>query len=83
MAHSARLTNLELQAKLPSELAEEAQSKGLLSEDRLSSLLIAEIMRERTSNLLAFADRLAAAPGSTLSPEEVEEEIAGARARRR
>ncbi len=72
-----------VQVTLPSELAREAQEKGLLAPTALESLLRQELKRRQTKQLIETADRLAALPGRPLTPAEVEAEIEAARSERR
>jgi hypothetical protein len=74
---------VELKLSLPDRLAEEAEAAGLLTAEAIESLLRTEVERRRhVRKLFAAADRLATLE-PTLSPEEIEQEIASVRANRR
>jgi|GEM_PF-2224156 len=65
---------------LPEELVEEAQLVGLLEDSRMVALLRDQIERERQINeLSAMVKRIRAVEPSTITPEEIAEEIRLAR----
>lgn len=73
-----------IQISLPDQLAQEAQSAGLLSPARLEKWLRDQLRMQRVDELLAAADRMVAVnEPAAMSPEEVAEEIAAMRAQRR
>jgi predicted N-formylglutamate amidohydrolase len=65
---------------VPDELAEQASTLGLLEPHSITALLREGIRRRHIGDLFDAADRLAAAELSPLSPEEIQAEIAAARA---
>jgi hypothetical protein len=65
---------------IPDDLARQAESMGLLSEDALVSLIRNAVQHGRTDELFAAADRLAALDLPPLTADEVQTEIAEARA---
>lgn len=65
---------------LPADLAAQAEQAGLLEDDKLVDLLAKELTRlERINRFFEDIDRLAAIQ-PPLTPEEIEAEIAAARA---
>lgn len=73
-----------VQITLPDQLAQEAQSAGLLASDALEELLREHLKLRRVDELFAAMDRMAAVNDpAAMSPEEVAEEIAAMRAERR
>ncbi len=74
----------KIEISLPDQLAEEAQRAGLLSSPRVEEWLREQIRKQRTGELFAAMDRMAAVPNPTpMSPEEVAREISLMRAERR
>jgi hypothetical protein len=65
---------------IPDDLARQAESMGLLREETLVSLIRNAVQRGRTDDLFAAADRLAALDVPPLTADEVQTEIAAARA---
>lgn len=73
-----------IQINLPDQLAQEAQSAGLLSSARLEQWLRDQLAARRVDELFDAMDRMAGVDEpATMSPEEVAEEIAAMRAERR
>ena len=73
-----------IQINLPDQLAQEAQSAGLLSSARLEQWLRDQLAARRVDELFDAMDRMAGLDEpATMSPEEVAEEIAAMRAERR
>lgn len=77
------MIQLELKLLLPDALAQEAERAGLLTPRALEEMLREEVRRRRVDDFFAAADRLAALDLPPLTDEEVEAEIAAARAERR
>lgn len=74
---------IHVDLSLPPELAQEAEERGLLSGEAFGRLLRQALRRERVESLFSAADRLASAGMAPLTDEELEAEIAAARAGRR
>lgn len=73
-----------VQITLPDQLAQEAQSAGLLSPARLERWLRDQLKAQRVDELFVAMDRMAAVDEpAVMSPEEVAREIAAMRAERR
>lgn len=73
-----------VQITLPDQLAQEAQSAGLLSPAALEKLLREQLKTRRVDELFGALDRMAAVDEpAAMSAEEVAEEIAAMRAERR
>jgi post-segregation antitoxin (ccd killing protein) len=68
---------------LPDELAEQADSLGLLTPEAVETLIAAEVRRRAWDRLHDMMERLAAVDEPTLSEAELEAEIDAARAERR
>jgi hypothetical protein len=68
---------------IPDLLAEQAESMGLLRDDVIVSLLADAVRRGNVSKLFVAADRLAGLDLPPLNSDEVQGEIAEARAGRR
>src|SRR5438270_13408044 len=68
---------------LPDELAEQADSLGLLTPEAVAALIAAEVRQRRTARLFEMMDRLASTGEPPMTPEEIEAEIDAARAERR
>jgi hypothetical protein len=77
------MTNVDLKLALPDALAREAKSAGLLTPDALETLLREAVRRRRVNQLARAMNRLSALDLPVLTDEEVEAEIAAARAERR
>jgi post-segregation antitoxin (ccd killing protein) len=75
------MTTVEI--TLPDQLAEEAKRAGLLAPDAIERLVREAIRRRALTELKEAMDRMAAADGPTMTPEEIQEEIRAARAERR
>lgn len=73
-----------VQITLPDQLAQEAQSAGLLTSATIERLLRDRLKAQRTDELFGAMDRMAAVDTpSAMSPEEVAEEIRVMRSERR
>jgi hypothetical protein len=73
-----------VQINLPDQLAQEAQSAGLLSSELLEKWLRAQLKAQRIDQLFSVIDRMSAIDEpAIMSPEAVAEEIAAMRAERR
>lgn len=73
-----------VQITLPDQLAQEAQSAGLLSSAKLEHWLRDQLKAQRVDELFAAMDRMAAvSEPAVMSPEEVAQEMAAMRAERR
>jgi hypothetical protein len=70
---------LEFTLHLPVSLAQEAQSRGLLTAQELERLLREELRRKRVDRLFEAADRLASLPGTPFTETEIETEIQAVR----
>jgi hypothetical protein len=64
-------------------VAKEAKANGLLEPGAIEQMLRAELQRRRTDGFFAAADLLAAQNAPAMSNDEIEAEIAAARADRR
>jgi len=73
---------VEIKLTLPDSVAREAKEGGLLESASLELLLREELRRRRIDRLFEAADRLAHGSESTLTRQEVEEEIRAVRSRR-
>ncbi len=73
-----------VQITLPDQLAQDAQSAGLLSSAKLERWLREQLRTQHTDELFAAMDRMAGADEPrVMSPEEVAQEITAMRAERR
>jgi Arc/MetJ family transcription regulator len=73
-----------VQITLPDQLAQEAQSAGLLSSESLEEMLRRQLKAKAAGDLFAAMDRMAAVGSQDyMSPEEVAEEIRAMRAEKR
>ncbi len=77
------MTTLELKLNLPDGLADEAQRAGLLTPEAIESMLREAVRRGALKELKEAMDRMAAVPGSAMTPDEIQEEIRAARVERR
>jgi hypothetical protein len=77
------MTTLELKLNLPDELAQRAQSAGLLTETAIQKLLEEAVRRESGRRLLEIAERLHAANIPPMTEEEIVAEVKAVRAERR
>lgn len=76
------MTTIEI--TLPDQLAQVAQSAGLLTSANLENWLREQLNKQRVDELFAAMDRMGAVDEpAKLSPEELAEEIAVLRIRRR
>ena len=74
---------LKLTIDVPEHVAEQARAAGLLQPKALAGWLREELRRRKVGVLKEVLDRVAVAPGEPMSEEEIEAEIAAARAERR
>jgi len=74
---------LKLTIDVSDALAKQAKEAGLLDSEVISDWLREELRRRKASELKAVLDRVASVPGEPMSEEEIEAEIAAARAERR
>ena len=74
---------IEFKLTVPDQLAQEAETLGLLKPEALERLLREEVRRRQVGQLFDAADRLAALAESPLTTAEVEAEIQAARTERR
>lgn len=73
-----------IQIELPGATARAAQEAGLLTSQALERLLIDALRRKQAAeDLLAIADRVAAAGAPPMPMEEINAEVKAARAERR
>ena len=72
-----------VQISLPDQLAQEAQNAGLLSQEAIEQMVREAVRRRALGELDAAMQRAAAAPGSAMTPDEIQQEIRAARADRR
>jgi hypothetical protein len=77
------MTTLELKLNLPDELAQRAQSAGLLNETAIQKLLEEAVRRESGRRLLEIAERLHAANIPPMTEEKIVAEVKAVRAERR
>jgi post-segregation antitoxin (ccd killing protein) len=77
------MTTLELKLNLPDDLAQRAQSAGLLTSEAIESMLCEQLRKRAGENLRAMWARM---PREELTPQieqEIVEEVRAARAERR
>ncbi len=77
------MTTLELKLNLPDDLAQRAQSAGLLTSEAIESMLCEQLKKRAGEYLRAMWARM---PSEELTPEieqEIVEEVRAARAERR
>ena len=77
------MTTLELKVTLPDDLAQRAQSAGLLTSEAIESMLCEQLKKRAGENLRAMWSRM---PREELTPEieqEIVEEVRALRAERR
>jgi hypothetical protein len=78
------MQTFEVRLALRDEIAQRAESEGLLSPDALQDMIEAELRRRSAKRLLASVERLSATdPAEKRTQEEVEAEIAAYRAEKR
>lgn len=77
------MTTLRIELNLPDQLAREAQSAGLLTDEAMERMLKAELRRRAGEALRESVRRIAAVEGPVMTPDEVQQEIDSARAERR
>lgn len=73
----------EITLTLPDDIASEAGEMGLFSPSRAASIFRAELRRRRVNKFFDSIDRIAEVAGEPMSDEEINAEIAAARAERR
>ncbi len=73
----------EVVLTLPDNIAKEAEGLGLFKTRNMTSMLRAEIRRRKSDKFFEMIDRLAEVSGEPMSNEEINAEIAAARATRR
>lgn len=72
-----------VQINLPDQLAQEAQSAGLLTPATLARILREYLQARKTDELFDAMDRMAAVDERAMTPEEIAEELHAMRAARR
>ncbi|MBK6727216.1 MAG: hypothetical protein IPG63_08165 [Xanthomonadales bacterium] len=72
-----------VQITLPDALAQEATNAGLLTPEKIESLLRQRLCAERIERLQAARAKLATAPLEPMTPEEIQAEIKAYRAEQR
>jgi hypothetical protein len=72
-----------VQITLPDELAQEAVQAGLLAPDKIEALLRQRLRAERIERMQAVRAKLASDPLPSMTPAEVQAEIAAYRAEQR
>ena len=77
------MATLELKLNLPDELAQRAQSAGLLNETAIQKLLEEAVRPESGRRLLEIAERLHATNIPPMTEEEIVAEVKAVRAERR
>lgn len=73
----------EIVLTLPDNIAKEAEEFGLFKPRNMTSMLKAEIRRRKSDKFFEMIDRIAEASGEPMSDEEINAEIAAARAERK
>jgi len=73
----------EITLTLPDDLAKEANEAGLFKPLLAASIFRAELRKRKAHKFFDSIDKLAALDGEPMSDEEIEAEIAAARAERR
>ena len=73
----------KVQINLPDQLAQEAQSAGLLTPEGLERMLREQLKARKTDELFAAMDRMAAIDEAAMTPEEIAKELHAMRAERR
>ena len=73
----------EITLTLPDDLATEAKEAGLFKPTLAASIFRAELRKRRVNKFFETIDSLAAIGGEPMTAEEIEAEIAAARAERR
>jgi hypothetical protein len=68
---------------LPDDIAKEAEECGLFKPFIITSMLRAEIRRRKSNKFFEMIDQLAEVSGEPMSNDEINAEIAAARAERR
>jgi hypothetical protein len=81
MSKKEETVQLDIQLRLPSSVAREAEARGLLRPESLESLLREELRKGRIDRLFEAADRLGSIPLTPLTDAEIEAEIRAARSR--
>jgi len=75
--------SIEVRMELPKDLAQEAESGGLLTPKILESLLRSELRRRRAKAFSETIERIAKVAGPPMTENEINAEIQAARALRR
>jgi hypothetical protein len=83
ISYNADMTSIDLTLNLPDELAAQAEAAGLLSPRELARLLRAEIKRKAAAELVAGANRAAAAGSKPMSLREIQKIVDEVRSERR
>ena len=73
----------EIVLTLPDDLVAEGKELGLFSPTLAASIFRAELRRRRTNKFFEVIDSIASLPGEPMSNDEINAEIAAARAERR
>ena len=76
------MSAIELKLNLPDDLEHEARSAGLLAPERIEAWLRSELRQVRVDQLFLAMDRVADQQGAAMTTEEIQAEIAAARAER-
>lgn len=74
------MSQINLKINLPEQLENEARDAGLLTPEAIERLLREALRQQRVDRLFGVMDRLAALDVPVMPPEEIEAEIAAARA---
>jgi hypothetical protein len=77
------MTTLELKLDLPDRLAREALAAGLFTPEAIKQLLQDAVRRRAGHELLAAADRVAAAQIPAMGMDEIQEEVNAVRSARK
>ena len=77
------MTTLEIKVRLPDDLARQAQAAGLLTEEAVERMIKTGLKRRAGEALLESTRRISAVEGPVMTPEEIQQEINAARAKRR
>jgi hypothetical protein len=72
-----------VQITLPDQLAQEAQSAGLLTSDRIEKFLREQLKTQRVNELFEAMDRASCVEMPVMTPGQIAEEIRAMRAERR
>ena len=84
VSHQRGIIMTTVQITLPDQLAQDAQRAGLLSQSSIEKLLREKLQAQRRDEFFAASERMAqVTEPTTMSPEEVAEEIRAMREERR